>query len=262
MDLLRGGAATGTQNWRGVYPRLADVPTLKPEFGDGLIAEMAAATRSAQAAARTGLKPYLWHEALALVAGLTASPQHGLRVLDFGGGLGTGYLQLATSLPPDVRMDYHIVDNAQMCAAGRALFSGDPRIRFSTSLPTPGTEAPDIVYANSVLQYIEDYAGQLRALAAFGAPQLLLGRLAAGACPTFATQQVNVPGQLLPYWFLNVAEVTEILAGAGYRLVCDELTERTYDQSNLPATHRVEKFRNMLFVAAPASRPASSDARA
>ena len=70
----------------------------------------------------------------------------------------------------------------------------------------------------------------------------------AGEGPTFVAEQINVPGQVLPHWFINAGEISAILAGEGYRLVCDELTARVFDQSAFPESHRVERFRDMLFV--------------
>lgn len=238
----------GRTFWRGIYSKLSDVPAVNPEFGAALIDEMAAGTEAVLDRIRSNRKPYIWHEALALVAGCMCAEQDHLRVLDFGGGLGTGYLQLRTCLPSDVRLDYQIIDNESMCARGRLLFEKDENLWFLSKLPHASEANPDIVYVNSVLQYIEDYAAQIRMLAAFQAPRILFARLAGGDAPTFASEQINVPGQVIPHWFLNVQEVTDIMNDAGYRLVCDELVERSYDQSVFPETHRVEKFRNMLFA--------------
>jgi hypothetical protein len=44
-----------------------------------------------------------------------------------------------------------------------------------------------------------------------------------------------------------------VLAASGYRMACDAFVERAYDQSNLPVSHRVERFRNVLFVRSPRS---------
>jgi hypothetical protein len=59
---------------------------------------------------------------------------------------------------------------------------------------------------------------------------------------------VNLPGRTFPHWFLNFGEVADILAAEGYRVASDALAERFYDQANLPPTHRIERFRNTLFV--------------
>jgi putative methyltransferase (TIGR04325 family) len=232
--------------WDGVYPHLRDVPTFRADYASELTAEMVATTGAALTSLQNGQKPYLWHEPFALVAGAMVSPSQPLRVVDFGGGTGSGYVQLLASLPPSTRLDYLIVDSAEMGAAGRQLFAGDRQIRFAESLTAAGQV--DLIYVNSVFPYVEDYRGVLAELASLGAAQIFLGRLAAGSNPTFASRQLNLPGRVLAYWFLNIDEVSEILAQSGYRLVYDGFVDRTYDQSNLPATHRVERFRNILFA--------------
>jgi putative methyltransferase (TIGR04325 family) len=245
LDLARGTAEPGPV-WRGVYAHLRDVPVVEADFSDELIDEMVTTAAAALTAWRAGTKPLLWHEPFALVAGAISSRDRRVRVIDFGGGVGSGYVQLMTSLPPTVALDYLVVDSPAMCEAGRRLFPGDSRIRFDTELPHAANA--DVVYVNSVLQYIDDYRAMLRRLAALGAGTIFLARLAAGSQPTFASEQLNVPGRVFSYWFVNVHEVIDTMEASGYDLACDSFVDRAYDQSNLPETHRVERFRNLLFV--------------
>ena len=254
LDLL-GSRPASPQVWSGVYPRLSDVPAHRAEFGDDLIGEMVTTISAALAELRAGQRPHLWHESLALLAGAVAPASQRVSVVDFGGGAGSGFAQLLASLPPSVTIDYEVVDSEAMCTAGRKLFADDRRIRFSTALPPRGS-AVDVVYANSVLQYIEDYPRALQQLAAVGAPYVFLGRLAAGRGPTFATRQLNVPGRVFPYWFLNLDEVIAVMAQHGYQLACDSLVDHVYDQTNLPESHRAERFRNVLFARRASTGPA------
>jgi putative methyltransferase (TIGR04325 family) len=191
----------------------------------------------------------LWHEPFALVAAALSRRLPTLRVLDFGGATGSGYVQLLSSLPRAARIEYLVVDSAEMGEAGRAVFAGDDRIRFSETLPPPGSI--DLVYANSVFPYVDDYAATMRALAAVGAAEIFFARLAAGANPTFASRQLNVPGRVFAYWFLNLDEVGAILADMNYHIACDSFCDGRYDQRSLPETHRVERFRNVLFAKQP-----------
>ena len=127
-----------------------------------------------------------------------------------------------------------------------AKFVDDARINFHTALAdTPAST--DIVYCQRALQYIEDYLGQLRALASLGAPWLLLARTPTGDIPTFATRQLNLPGQILPYWFINRAEFVDLLDGHGYRLIWESVCDHEYDQSNFPVTHRIGRMRTSSF---------------
>lgn len=245
LDVARG--SRGPQPvWEGVYPHLKDVPTHRADYGAELVAEMVSTTSAALAQWKRGEKPFLWHEPFALAAGALAGQSGSIRVVDFGGGTGSGYVQLISSLPRTTSIDYLVVDSAEMSAAGRTIFAGDPRIRFADTLPEAGSV--DLIYVNAVLPYIENYRDTLAQLAGLGAAQMFLARLAAGSNPTFASRQLNLPGRVFAYWFLNLDEVHQILAQAGYAAACDSFVDRAYDQSNLPESHRVERFRNVLFV--------------
>lgn len=254
LDLIRGTTNSQGSIWKGVYERHSSVPTREGTFDERLIGEMSEAAARALKHYESGGKPYLWHEHLALVASMIAAETGQIRILDFGGGIGSGFLQLLSSLPSTTKIEYLIVDLEQMCNAGRKIFANDERIHFVTTLP-PSSQVFDLVYVNSVLQYIEDYKTTLENLACVGSPFLLLTRLAAGDFPTFATQQINVPEQIFPFWFLNVQEVNQILRGSGYEVASDFLMERVYDQSKLPITHRAERMRNMLFRKAYGTQP-------
>jgi hypothetical protein len=85
-------------------------------------------------------------------------------------------------------------------------------------------------------------------LAALRAPWLVLARTAAGDIPTFATRQLNLPGQVIPYWFVNRNEIIDLLRGEGYQLALEGLADREYDQSNFPPAYRIGRMRNLLFA--------------
>ncbi len=236
--------------WEGIYAHRRDVPTDGSSYDDASrVAEVARFTAAALQKQRAGRDPALWHDALARLAGEIAAARGTVEVLDFGGGVGTAYVQLLAALPPGTRIRHCIVDQPRMCAAGRRLFESDAQISFHEMLPEG--IAPDIVYANSVLPYVDDYAALLRQLASRGAQFLLLGRFAGGSYPTYATRQLNLSGQVLGYWFHNSAEVKGILREAGYGLADESLTGPEYDQRNFPESHRVGRMQNLLFVRTP-----------
>ena len=208
---------------------------------------MAAEGTRLLAEVRAGRKPWLRHKTFSAVAGMAGSLASQLRVVDFGGGPGMGFVHLLATLPPEAKLEYHIVELPGMCDEGRRIFADDAHIKFHTAL-ADAPASPDVVYVNCVLQYFENYQGQLRALALLGAPWLLLARAATGDIPTFATRQLNLTGQILPYWFVNRAEFVELLGGQGYRLVWESACEHEDDQSNFPETHRIGRMRNLLFA--------------
>jgi putative methyltransferase (TIGR04325 family) len=233
--------------WQGIYAHRRDVPSDNASYDDEIeVRKHYDWTRAALDLVHAGKQPILWHDTLAVVAAIISSRNNAVSVLDFGGAVGSGYVQLLGSLPKNAAIQYHVVDLPKMCAAGHQLFAGDPRITFHTCLPSLD-DALDIVYASSVLQYVDDYGGLLRQLGSAQATFILLGQLAAGDIPTFATKQMNLVEKILAYWFLNRDEVGDSLAEAGYELVYDGLGDQVYDQSNFPDTHRIGRMRNMLF---------------
>lgn len=226
------------------------MPTKNERYdNDARIAEFIEWTRQGKASIAAGKAMNVscaWHEALALLAASIA-PEQDIRVLDFGGGVGLGFLQLLASLRSNTTVTYHVVELENMCIAGRKLFADDSRIHFHTAWPTVDGKI-DIAYASTVLPYIDDYRGLLRQFASVQAKYILLNQLAAGAFPTYAAKQLNLPGQALAYWFLNLQEVIDVLAADGYSLTYETQVGPEYDQSNYPARYRLGRMRTLLFV--------------
>lgn len=234
--------------WEGIYSHLSEVPApVGSSYNDDLrVLEMVEQASEIRSQIERGEKPWFWHEALVTLAALSIHRKACLRIVDFGGGLATGFLHLVSSLPDFSGVKYEVVELEKIRAAGADFYFGEPKVRYFDSLDQIEPK-PDILYINSVLQYISDYSSQLRRFAKTGAEWILMGRAAIGEIPTFATCQVNLPGQVLPYWFLNKNEVVTIMADAGYSLVLDDPWGKYYDQSNFPLTHRIGRMRNLIF---------------
>jgi putative methyltransferase (TIGR04325 family) len=238
--------------WEGIYAHRRDVPTQNNSYDDAVeVRKQYDWTRAGLDLVNAGKLADLRHELLAVVAAIATARAGAVSILDFGGAVGSGYVQLMATLPMNAAIQYCVVDLPNMCAAGRGLFAGDPRITFQTRLPTLDDRLDedrlDIVYASSVLQYIDDYCELLQQLASARAAFILLGQLAAGDIPTFATKQMNLGKKIMAYWFLNRDEVVGAFAAAGYKLVYEGLSDLEYDQSNFPETHRIGRMRNLLF---------------
>jgi putative methyltransferase (TIGR04325 family) len=234
--------------WQGVYDSFEKVPDVQTVFGPQLIDLMSQTTEWILKEIDAGKTPFCGHEALGVLASTLVLKKKEISIVDFGGGLGTGFLQLLCSLPKDTQIRYFIVDEEKMCEKGRSLFRGWNNLAFGSELTEKQINNTDIIYINSVLQYIENYASVLQKLVALGAEFILFDRLAAGNNPYFVSRQLNAPGQALPYMFLNIAEFRSLLSQYGYRVICDQTTSRQYNQDSLPFEYRVERFRTTLFV--------------
>ncbi|MDD5209312.1 MAG: methyltransferase, TIGR04325 family [Elusimicrobiales bacterium] len=236
--------------WEGVYKNYRDVPASGSGYSaDAVLAAMAEHTRKLKEALASGSGSsgeYSGDNLLLPFLAAAVSAGGPVRILDFGGGMGEGYLRLKAALT--VPVDYHVVELERTCAEGRSLFRDAGDIFFHEALPQ-GLENVDIVHINSALQYIEDYAGLLGRLAACAPRYILLVRFSAVEIPTFAALQKNLEGTKLPYWFFNSREIIQLLAGKDYRLVYKEPAAKSYPQDDIPAEYRLPggRMSNLLF---------------
>lgn len=239
--------------WEGIYRHYRDVPITGQRFdGDTWIGKTQAYTRRVlDSSKKYGAIPTEVtgeHMLLPLVASLACQESGGkVSLLDFGGGMGIAYIHLISSLVNCRSIDYHIVEREGICEGGARLFEDDKRIHFYPAIPA-GLSGLNIVYISSALQYVEDYPSLLKTLSALGAKYFLFVKLSAGDFPTYATAQKNVPGTTLPYWFINVGEIIEIMAAGGYSLIYKSALEQEYDQSNFPDEYRLGRTCNLLFT--------------
>jgi putative methyltransferase (TIGR04325 family) len=238
--------------WEGIYPHYRDVPVAGQRFdGETWVGKTLAYTERILASSRqAGTIPTELvgeHMLLPLLVSLVCREAgEKVSILDFGGGMGIAYAHLKGSLVNCRSIDYHVVEREGICEGGARLFEDDERIHFYPEIPA-GLSDLDIVYISSALQYVEDYPSLLKRLSAFGARYFLFVKLSAGDFPTYATAQKNVPGTTLPYWFINVGEIIEIMAAGGYSLIYKSALEQEYDQSNFPEEYRLGRTCNLLF---------------
>ncbi len=245
------------QVWEGVYASFAEAPAVGPGF-DGPVwrerSNEAARQAFAQVQARQPLDYALRQRNAVLppvVAALLAG-QERVSVLDFGGGLGTGYVMLAATMPATVdRIDYAVVDVDGIAAAGRQLFAGKPGPTFHGELP--GDARFDIIHAASAVQYIEDWRSLLTRLAQYRARFLSLADMFIGEFETYVTLQ-NYYGSRIRHWFFGAGEFIAEVERNGYTLIlrsdCDAKILGRYGSlpmANFPTGLRLAHTSNLLF---------------
>lgn len=234
--------------WNGVYENFGDVPTAGQGFAsEAWLTDMERYTRAAVDALRSDRAEVVpnvpqYH---ALLSMLVASTKP-VRVLDFGGGMGIGAVNVRRSIGAGMPVEYLVVDNEESCEWGRRLLGDFASVRFMSELPRD-VESVDVVVLSSVLQFVEKYEELLSELAAFRPEHWLFTFVPAGEVPTFASAQLNVPGSVLPVWFFNLDELVQKIEALGYTLVFKSALERVFDMSNFPLTHQLPRQCNLLF---------------
>jgi putative methyltransferase (TIGR04325 family) len=247
--------------WEGVYRSFAEAPANGPGFDGSTWRERSVQAAHDALACLPTREPldYALRQRNAVLPTLTAAilvTQPAVSILDFGGGLGTGYIVVAKALPnAGDRVDYAVVDNESICRAGREVFAGRKNPVFHITSPATSTDAAsfDIVHAASAMQYIEDWRGLLKLLADYGARYLSLADLFIGDFSSFVTLQ-NYYGSQIRQWFLNADDFVGEVERNGYqlalRLECDGKALGRHGQlpmKNFPPPLRIANTSNLLF---------------
>ncbi len=123
-----------------------------------------------------------------------ASERHGaLTVLDFGGALGSSYYQCRGFLATVNPLRWHVVEQPEFVACGRAEFENDV-VRFFDDIEAGVSDAPpDAVVLSGVLQYLPDPAAVLARLAQTGARYVVIDRT-----PVSTTGRQMIVVQIVP----------------------------------------------------------------
>jgi putative methyltransferase (TIGR04325 family) len=244
--------------WEGIYGSFHDAGSdaIGPGFGgDVYRARALNVAYECLAALNTGRQIPSFHKQrstlLPPVAAMMLGSKNPLRILDFGGGLGIGYMTLSESISHHSgAIEYTIVEITEVCEAGRGLLSGKGAVAYLDSLPSQGKF--DLVHSASALQYIEDWQQALKSLSGYGAEYILLSDVFAGSIPTFVTLQ-NYYGSRIRHWFLNFDELLKLVSSLGYQLVMKSFVnsrrlgaEDILPMGNFPASHRLEQSLHLL----------------
>lgn len=254
---------TGTFNiWNGVHPDFPSAPARDAVTGGGeggfegaeWLGKMEAlAGRSLEQLSQSAA-PLCRDYPLAVIAALCPeTPDRPLTVVDFGGGMASGFAGLRTSLPRSRPLAFHCVENAAVCAIGRRMFAGFDELHFHDSLDDAPARA-DIVHAGSSMQYIEDWKGMLARLLRLKPRYLALSDLPAGDIPTFVSVQ-SYYDRGMRHWFWNLDEFVAELSGLGCRLLYRTRYEGSYlgrhgpyPMDNFQPEHRLGYASNLIFA--------------
>ncbi|MBA2673305.1 methyltransferase, TIGR04325 family [Ramlibacter sp.] len=163
----------------------------------------------------------------ALLAGLlraAAEAPAPLRVLDFGGSLGSTYRQCRGFLSVLPRLHWAVVEQEHVVQAGQARYTTDELTFHRTIDEAAAAHPPHVAIAASSLQYLPDPHAVLAALGRTGARYILIDRtpLADAAGDRVIVQQVppSIYPASYPCWILARAPLLQAL-GDGWELLAD-----------------------------------------
>ena len=184
------------------------------------------------------------------IAAMMLAGKEKIKIIDFGGRLGIGYLTLAESIPNAIdSIDYTIIEVPERCELGRELFEDD-QVIFSDLLPQNGIF--DMVHSSSALQYIEEWKGLLTKLSTHNAEYIFLSDVFASAILTFEILQ-NYCGSRIKHWFFNLEEFVSFLSTHGYEVIMQSfVSSRRLDLEdilpidNFPESHRLSQSLHLL----------------
>ncbi len=181
---------------------------------------------------------------LPVIAATLLAERGRFRILDFGGGLGVGFIKAKACLPKDGFLEYFVWDVPEVCEEGKRQFSDNSEISFHSKLPQFNSP-PDLVNFGSSISYVNDWHGLIGQMAGLDAQYLLFRDLPAGNIPTFVSLQ-NYYESKIPYWFFNYSEFVSKVSASGYTLSFQARylpsimgKSEEYPQDNFPVEYRL-----------------------
>ena len=154
-----------------------------------------------------------------------------LRVLDFGGALGTAYWRHRTFLPDSGSWKWDIVEQASFVAVGRERLA-DSGLRFYETAAAAERAGPhDLLLCSGVLQYLEDPWALLEEWRGFGWRFQLFNNLPLHRRRQDRLRVQHVPPEIYrasyPVWFFNREQMLEQMT-QGYGVVREFASEAVW----------------------------------
>lgn len=146
-----------------------------------------------------------------------------LRVVDFGGALGSSYFQHCPALTHLAELNWCVVEQPHFVSAGQAEF-GHGGLSFSDSLDEAIDRVrPNVVLLSGVLQYLEHPHEYLEDILSRGVKFIIVDRTTAQFDVAAAPFVQHVPAWIYsasyPVWFLNAHEMQANFAKHDYEVV-------------------------------------------
>jgi putative methyltransferase (TIGR04325 family) len=190
---------------------------------------------------------------LSIVVAMLIAQQDIINIVDFGGGMGSQYLELMAKIPSSInKIHFHIIENEATIQNLPTKMQQFTNLTFATDLHK-STKHTDIVHIGSALHYINDWQGLLQSLFNIYSPKyLVLSDLLAGNIPTFVSCQLYY-GTRIPVRMFNLANIISFIETFGSQHIYQALYEvellgqKTLANSALPEQYRISNTVNLIF---------------
>jgi putative methyltransferase (TIGR04325 family) len=153
---------------------------------------------------------------LAALLRVAATNAGHVNVVDFGGSLGSTYRQCRPFLEPLTRVEWWVVEQPAIVAAGRGEFT-TTELHFAERTADVPLISPDtIILASSVLQYIESPSSVIEEFGRLPARHLLIDRTPLSSASTDRLCVQHVPKHIYkatyPCWILSHKRLLSLLS--------------------------------------------------
>jgi putative methyltransferase (TIGR04325 family) len=185
-------------------------------------------------------KQYSWPILTALLW-IASKNKNQLNVLDFGGSLGSSYFQNKDFLEHLDKLEWNIVEQNNFVKCGKENFEDNLLKFYYTIGECLNKTKPQVFFASSVIQYLEEPYNFLKRLLDYGFEYIIFDRTTFLANTDRLTIQKVRPGVYnasYPAWFLNEKKFLEIFK-AKYNLIAD--FDSLWGQIDLGDTMAYEK---------------------
>lgn len=168
------------------------------------------------------IRPEFRWEALAAILWQAVRDRGDLRVLDFGGSLGSVYFQSRPYLADLPVVNWGVVEQAHYVEFGNRELASD-RLRFFLCIEECGKAIqPNVIFFGAVLQYLPTPFAVLESILSLRAASIVFDRLAVFDQPEDRLTVQRVPKEIYsasyPAWFFSENRFLKFMDTGGYRL--------------------------------------------
>jgi putative methyltransferase (TIGR04325 family) len=177
-----------------------------------------------------------------------------IRVIDFGGAFGVGYLSCLEAVTDAcTKLNYSVVELDEVCKEG-VIFCEENNLPIEYSKSLAPDQYCDLLFCSSTFQYIRDYKALINSFTRTNASIILLSDVFCGDFDnSFVTIQ-NYYDSKIPHWFYSTTEIVNQFKACGYELALrtdargDRAGASDYlPMSNFPKAFQLELTSHLVF---------------